>query len=64
MTGHRSLKPAQPDFLKSIAGEENVLTDDFTRAQFSCGKFYDELLDLRLNHVPDPPDAVVSPQQP
>jgi len=56
------LKPAQADFLRSISGEENVLTDDFHRTQYSCGKFYGELLDLRLKRVPDPPDAVVSPR--
>ncbi len=56
------LKPSQADFLRSVSGEENVLTDDFSRARYSCGKFYGELLDLRLNHVPDPPDAVVSPR--
>jgi len=56
------LKPAQAEFLRSVSGEENVLTDDFHRVQYSCGKFYGELLDLRLNHVPDPPDAVVSPR--
>lgn len=56
------LKPSQADFLRSLSGEENVLTDDFSRARYSCGKFYGELLDLRLNRVPDPPDAVVSPR--
>jgi alkyldihydroxyacetonephosphate synthase len=56
------LKPSQADFLRSVSGEENVLTDDFSRARYSCGKFYGELLDLRLSHVPDPPDAVVSPR--
>ncbi len=56
------LKPAQADFLRSVSGEENILTDDFNRARYSCGKFYGELLDLRLGNVPDPPDAVVSPR--
>lgn len=56
------LKPGQLEFLKSIVGEENILTDDFSRAKYSCGKFYGELLDLRLNTVPDPPDAVISPK--
>lgn len=57
-----SLKPQQQDFLKSIAGNENVQSDDFSRAKFSCGKSYAELLDMRLNLVPNPPDAVVSPK--
>ncbi len=56
------LKPALLDFLKSICGSENVLTDDLSRARYSCGKFYGELLDLRLSLVPDPPDAIVSPR--
>ena len=56
------LKPSQAAFLKSVAGDENVLTDDFNRAKYSCGKFYGELLDLRMNRVPDPPDAIVSPR--
>ena len=56
------LKPSQLEFLKSICGSENILTDDYSRALYSCGKFYGELLDLRLNNVPDPPDAVVSPR--
>jgi alkyldihydroxyacetonephosphate synthase len=57
-----SLKPGQLDFFKSLAGNENVQSDDFSRAKFSCGKFYAELLDMRLNLVPNPPDAVVSPK--
>jgi alkyldihydroxyacetonephosphate synthase len=56
------LKPGQLDFLRSIVGDDNILTDDFSRAKFSCGKFYGELLDLRLKMVPDPPDAVISPR--
>ena len=56
-----SLKPHQLDLFKSIVGKENVQSDDFSRAKFSCGKFYAELLDMRLNLVPNPPDAVVSP---
>ncbi len=56
------LKPAQLDFFKSICGSENILTDDLSRVRYSCGKFYGELLDLRLSLVPDPPDAVVSPR--
>src|SRR5665647_843432 len=48
------LKSAHLVFLKSIVGSENIRTDDYTRAKFSYGKFYDELLDLRLNRVPSP----------
>jgi alkyldihydroxyacetonephosphate synthase len=57
-----SLKLQQLDILRSIVGDENIRTDDFSRAKFSYGKFYGELLDLRLNLVPKPPDAVVSPK--
>ncbi len=56
------LKPVQVEFLRKVCGEENVLTDDISRARFSCGKFYGELLDLRMGFVPDPPDAVVAPR--
>jgi alkyldihydroxyacetonephosphate synthase len=56
------LKPVQVDFFRSVSGAENILTDDMSRARFSCGKFYGELLDLRLGLVPDPPDAVVAPR--
>lgn len=56
------LNPLQLDFLRGIAGDENIMTDDFSRAKFSCGKFYAELLDLRFNLIPNPPDAVVSPK--
>lgn len=56
------LKPVQVDFFRSVSGAENIQTDDASRARFSCGKFYGELLDLRLGLVPDPPDAVVAPR--
>jgi alkyldihydroxyacetonephosphate synthase len=56
------LTTEQLDTLRNICGSENVFTDDLSRARYSCGKFYGELLDLRLNNVPDPPDAVVSPR--
>lgn len=57
-----ALTSRQLDFLKSVAGYENVNTNDFSRANFSYGKFYGELLNLRLNEIPFPPDAVVSPR--
>ncbi|MCU0377864.1 MAG: FAD-binding oxidoreductase [Bacteroidales bacterium] len=55
------LKPLQLDFIRSIVGDEDILTDDYSRARFSCGKFYGELLDLRLGLVDSAPDAVVAP---
>jgi alkyldihydroxyacetonephosphate synthase len=57
-----ALKQEQFDFIKNVVGEENILTDDFSRANFSYGKFYAELLKLRLNEIPNPPDMVVSPK--
>jgi alkyldihydroxyacetonephosphate synthase len=57
-----ALKRNQLKFLTTIVGNENIQSDDFSRAKFSCGKFYGELLDLRLNLVQFPPDAVVSPK--
>ncbi len=57
-----ALKPCQLEFLTGVVGNDNIQSDDFSRAKFSCGKFYGELLDLRLNLVPYPPDAVVSPK--
>jgi alkyldihydroxyacetonephosphate synthase len=57
-----AIKPGQLDSLKIIVGNENIQTDDFSRAKFSYGKFYAELLDLRLNLIPNPPDAVVLPR--
>jgi alkyldihydroxyacetonephosphate synthase len=57
-----SLTSPQLDFFRDTVGEENLHSDDFTRAKFAYGKFYGELLDLRMNLVPHPPDAVVSPR--
>lgn len=59
-------KPALPEDqikdLKEITGNENVFTDDFSRANFSYGKYYSDLLLLRKGLIPNPPDAVVSPK--
>ena len=57
-----SLSEDQINDLKKIAGSENVLTDDFSRANFSYGKYYSELLLLRKGLIPNPSDAVVSPK--
>jgi alkyldihydroxyacetonephosphate synthase len=57
-----SLTPLQLDFFRDTVGEENLHSDDFTRAKYAYGKFYGELLDLRMNLVPHPPDAVISPR--
>ena len=56
-----ALKPRQLDFIRSVVGDDDIVTDDYSRARFSCGKFYGELLDLRFGRVACPPDAVVAP---
>ncbi len=59
-------KPSLPENqikdLKEIVGNENVFTDDFSRANFSYGKYYSDLLLLRKGLIPNPPDIVVSPR--
>ncbi len=57
-----SLSEEQINDLKKIAGSENIFTDDFSRANFSYGKYYSELLLLRKEKIPNPPDAVISPK--
>ncbi len=46
----------------SIVGEENISTLDSERASHSYGKSYPELLALRLEQIPSPPDAVLYPR--
>jgi alkyldihydroxyacetonephosphate synthase len=46
----------------SILGEENVQTDDFSRASHSYGKYYADLLKLRKGEILTPPDAVLYPR--
>jgi alkyldihydroxyacetonephosphate synthase len=45
-----------------IVGEENVKTDDFSRASHAYGKSYSDLLNLRLGKIPSPPDVVIFPR--
>jgi len=45
-----------------IVSEENVQTDDYSRALHAYGKYYADLLKLRLGSVPTPPDAVIYPR--
>lgn len=45
-----------------IVGDENIQTDDFTRASHSYGKCYADLLKLRKGDIPTPPDAVLYPR--
>jgi len=57
-----SLSEEKINQLKKIAGDENVHTDDFSRANFSYGKYYLDLLLLRKGKIPTPPDAVINPK--
>ena len=45
-----------------IIGEENVDITDYTRASHAYGKYYADLLKLRLGEVKTPPDAVIYPR--
>jgi alkyldihydroxyacetonephosphate synthase len=62
------LPQAQPlpegfiDKLASILGPENLASDDLSRASHACGKFYGELILLRMGQVPNPPQAVAYPR--
>lgn len=57
-----SLSEEKINQLKKITGDKNVHTDDFSRANFSYGKYYLDLLLLRKGKIPTPPDAVISPK--
>jgi alkyldihydroxyacetonephosphate synthase len=57
-----SLKPDILAQFAQIVGEENVKTDDFTRASHAYGKCYTDLLNLRLGKISTPPDAVIYPR--
>ncbi len=57
-----ALLPEVIQSLEKIAGKENVSIDDFDRAYHSAGKFYLDLVNLRLGRIPTPPDAVVYPR--
>ena len=57
-----SLSDEQIKDLKKLAGDENILTDDFSRANFSYGKYYSDLLFLRKGIIPTPPDIVIAPK--
>ncbi|MEA2106862.1 MAG: FAD-binding oxidoreductase [Bacteroidota bacterium] len=48
--------------LTAIVGEENIETDDYSRASHAHGKYYAELLWLRKGEVLTPPDAVIYPR--
>jgi len=48
--------------LKGMLGEYNVRTDARVRIQHTYGKSYRDLVRLRAGYVPNPPDAVVYPE--
>jgi len=56
------LSPEIIDSFRQIVGDENVTTDDFSRAAHSFGKCYSELLLLRMERIATPPDAVIYPR--
>jgi alkyldihydroxyacetonephosphate synthase len=56
------LKEETKIFLRYLVGIENIKTDDFTRANFSYGKYYSDLLLLRKGIIKSPPDVVVCPR--
>lgn len=56
------LNQEQLDALREIAGEADVETSDISRAAHAYGKFYTDLLHLRMEEIPHPPDAVVYPR--
>lgn len=58
----RPLPPGFVDALSGIVGLDNLAVDDLSRAMHACGKFYGELVQLRLGKVPHPPQAVVYPR--
>ncbi|HOP05385.1 MAG TPA: FAD-binding oxidoreductase [Tenuifilaceae bacterium] len=56
------LSPEIISNLEQIVGKENVGTDDYSRAAHAYGKYYADLLLLRMGKIPTPPDAVVFPR--
>ena len=56
------LSTEQLNDLRGLVGSENVEVSDYSRAYHSFGKYYTDLLNLRLGKVPHPPDAVLYPR--
>ena len=48
--------------LMRFVGSDNVQVDDFSRARHSFGKYYGDILRMRMGKVVNVPDAVVSPR--
>ncbi len=47
---------------REIVGEDNVKVDDYSRASHAFGKYYADLLLLRMGIIKNPPDAVIFPR--
>ncbi len=56
------LSPETLAGLRAIVGDENVSTDDWSRAAVCYGKTMADVLRLRAGVIENPPDAVVSPR--
>lgn len=52
----------QISMIESIVGAENVNADDYNRVKYSYGKFVDEAIELRNQHVAPVCDIVVHPR--
>lgn len=49
------------EFARAV-GKGNIFSDDATRVLHAYGKCYTDLLNLRLESVPTPPDLVITPR--
>ncbi len=47
--------------LRRILGQDTVYTDRQTRIEHACGKSYRDLVRVRAGVIPNPPDAVIYP---
>lgn len=57
----RLSRSALKDLMRFV-GSDNVFVDDFSRAKHSFGKYYGDILKMRMGKVANPPDAVVCPR--
>ena len=57
-----ALKTEQIEAIKSIVGNENVTTDDYSRVKYASGKTTEEMLELRQGIIREVADVVVHPR--
>ena len=57
-----SLDARHVERLKDIAGEHNVVTDDYSRIRYAYGKTTEELMELRTGIIKEAADVVVHPR--